>query len=192
MTDELPKCKLCGQEPTHLSGGRVSHICVTPEAEWRRLHGPRLAPEYVSRLRALREECVRGGMYLLPRADSGAGGGSDMSGYDFSAAAANELLEAADQKIEALQAENKRLRGPHAEMADSRRAFSREEMIEEAKAYMRDTWGPCRESEDRDLWHERLGMLVDFIHDRFPSNASGVPPAGSRSAPPGCSHGGGQ
>ena len=51
-----------------------------------------------------------------------------------------------------------------------RRAFSREEMIEEAKAYMRETWGPCRESEDRDKWHERLGMLVDFIHDRFPSN----------------------
>ena len=52
-------------------------------------------------------------------------------------------------------------------------AASREEMIEEAKAYMRDTWGPCRESEDRDRWHERLGMLVDFIHDRFPSNAGG-------------------
>ena len=51
-------------------------------------------------------------------------------------------------------------------------AFSREEMIEEAKAYMRDTWGPCRESEDRDRWHERLGMLVDFIHDRFPPNPS--------------------
>jgi len=36
---------------------------------------------------------------------------------------------------------------------------------------MLETWGPCRESEDRDRWHERLGMLVDFIHDRFPSNA---------------------
>jgi hypothetical protein len=44
-------------------------------------------------------------------------------------------------------------------------------MIEEAKAYMCETWGPCRESEDRDKWHERLGMLVDFIHDRFPSNS---------------------
>ena len=51
-----------------------------------------------------------------------------------------------------------------------RRAYSREEMIEEAKAYMCETWGPCRESEDRDKWHERLGMLVDFIHDRFPAN----------------------
>jgi len=94
-----------------------------------------------------------------------------MSGYDYSAEVANELLEAADQKIEALRAEIERLHGPHAEMADSRRAFSREEMIEEAKAYMRDTWGPCREVDDRDLWHERLGMLVDFIHDRFPANA---------------------
>ena len=53
-----------------------------------------------------------------------------------------------------------------------RRAFSREEMIEEAKSYMRETWGPCRESEERDRWHERLGMLVDFIHDRFPANAT--------------------
>jgi hypothetical protein len=51
-----------------------------------------------------------------------------------------------------------------------RRAFSREGMIEEAKDYMRATWGPCRESEDRDRWHKRFGMLVDFIHDRFPSN----------------------
>jgi len=43
-------------------------------------------------------------------------------------------------------------------------------MIEEAKAYMRETWGPCRESDDRNKWHERLGMLVDFIHDRFPAS----------------------
>ena len=54
-----------------------------------------------------------------------------------------------------------------------RRAYSREEMIEEAKTYMRETFGPCIASEDRDRWHERLGMLVDFVHDRFPSNAAG-------------------
>lgn len=54
------------------------------------------------------------------------------------------------------------------ETLESRRAVSREEMIEEAKAYMRETWGPYRESEDRERWRERLGMLVDFIHDRFP------------------------
>jgi hypothetical protein len=60
-----------------------------------------------------------------------------------------------------------------------RRAFSREEMIEEAKAYMRETWGPCIASEDRDRWHERLGMLVDFVHDRFPSNAARQFPARS-------------
>lgn len=51
-----------------------------------------------------------------------------------------------------------------------RRAYSREEMIEEAKAYMRETYGPCKECEDRERWHERLGMLVDFIHDRFPAS----------------------
>jgi hypothetical protein len=103
-----------------------------------------------------------------------------MSGYDYSSEVANELLEAADQKIDELQAENERMRGPQPEMTDSRRAFSREEMIEEAKAYMRDTWGPCRESEDRDLWHERLGMLVDFIHDRFPANATAHLPGGEK------------
>ena len=43
MTTELPTCKLCGQKPTQLSGGRVSHICVVSEAEWRRLRGPRRA-----------------------------------------------------------------------------------------------------------------------------------------------------
>ena len=53
-----------------------------------------------------------------------------------------------------------------------RRSYSREEMIEEAKMYMRETYGQCRESEDQDRWHERLGMLVDFIHDRFPSNVT--------------------
>jgi len=51
-TDELPRCRLCGHEPTQLSGGRVSHICVVSEAEWRRLHGPRLEPETVDALRA--------------------------------------------------------------------------------------------------------------------------------------------
>lgn len=43
-----------------------------------------------------------------------------MSGYDYSAELANELLEAADQKIEELQAENERLRGAHAEITGAR------------------------------------------------------------------------
>lgn len=51
-----------------------------------------------------------------------------------------------------------------------RRAYSREEMIDEAKKYMRETYGLCLESNDRDRWHERFGMLVDFVHDRFPTS----------------------
>ena len=89
-----------------------------------------------------------------------------MSGYDYSAEVANALLEAADHQIEELRAEIERLHGP---------------MIEEAKAYMRETWGPCLESEDRDRWHERLGMLVDFIHGRFSPNiavSGGLPATG--------------
>ncbi len=41
MADELPKCNVCKQAPVRLDGSRVSHICVTSEAYWRRLHGPR-------------------------------------------------------------------------------------------------------------------------------------------------------
>lgn len=55
-TDELPRCRLCGQEPTQLSYGRVSHICVVSEAEWRRLHGPRLDPEHLDVLRNLADD----------------------------------------------------------------------------------------------------------------------------------------
>jgi hypothetical protein len=65
-------------------------------------------------------------------------------------------------------------------MATIRRAYSREEMVREAQMYMADTWGPVRESANPDRWHERLGMLVDFIHDRFPSNdkvSGGTPSA---------------
>jgi len=43
-----------------------------------------------------------------------------MSGYDYSAELANELLEEADQKIEALQAENERLRGPRRALTGTR------------------------------------------------------------------------
>jgi hypothetical protein len=53
--NELPRCRLCGQEPTHLSGGRVSHICVVSEADWRLLHGPRLAQETLRCLRDIAE-----------------------------------------------------------------------------------------------------------------------------------------
>ena len=49
-----------------------------------------------------------------------------------------------------------------------RKAYSREEMIEEAKLFMTENYGKASECGDKDRWHERLGMLVSFIHDRFP------------------------
>jgi len=54
----------------------------------------------------------------------------------------------------------------------ARRAYSREEMIDEARAHMRETFGPCRESANQDAWHGRLGLLVDFVHSRFPAAAA--------------------
>jgi hypothetical protein len=53
--DELPKCAVCKQTPVRLPGGGVMHMCVTSEADWRRLHGPRLAlsPDDVEALRCL-------------------------------------------------------------------------------------------------------------------------------------------
>lgn len=46
------------------------------------------------------------------------------------------------------------------------RSFSRENLVEEAKKYMRDTYGVPRDMspEEQDRYHTRLGMLVDFIH----------------------------
>ncbi len=55
-----------------------------------------------------------------------------------------------------------------------RRAYSREEMIEAAKAYMVKTFGPSCESGYREEWYANLGLLVDFIGERFPSGGGGV------------------
>jgi len=62
--NELPRCRLC-LVPYGVPHPRTCPLwdVLLSEADWRRLHGTRLEPEYVSALRALREECVRGGMY---------------------------------------------------------------------------------------------------------------------------------
>jgi hypothetical protein len=64
MSDELPKCWLCGKAPGWYAmlSGLVLVACNNPECAgrgyampqdcWRRLHGPRLAPEEVLHLRA--------------------------------------------------------------------------------------------------------------------------------------------
>lgn len=46
--------------------------------------------------------------------------------------------------------------------------YSREEIYEHAKTFMVETYGPVRESPDKDKWHERYGLLLSFLHDRFP------------------------
>lgn len=54
-----------------------------------------------------------------------------------------------------------------------RKAYSREEIITEARAYMVKSFGAPQDSGDSHRWYERLGMLADFLSDRFPSNESG-------------------
>lgn len=51
-----------------------------------------------------------------------------------------------------------------------RKAYSREEIIAEARAYMIATFGRPSESGDKEAWYGRLGMLVDFLTDRFPAD----------------------
>ncbi len=51
-----------------------------------------------------------------------------------------------------------------------RSGYSRDEIYEHAKTFMVETYGPVRESPDKDKWHERFGFLLSFLHDRFPSN----------------------
>lgn len=49
-----------------------------------------------------------------------------------------------------------------------RTAYSREEIIQEAKRFMVETYGPVSQVGDKDKWHEKLGLLVSFLHDKFP------------------------
>ena len=49
-----------------------------------------------------------------------------------------------------------------------RRSYSREEMITEAHAYVNKL-----DSSDIARKYERLGLLVDFIHECFPANERG-------------------
>lgn len=54
----------------------------------------------------------------------------------------------------------------------ARRAYSREEMISEARLYMSNNYGmpATLDANEREHWYVKLGMMVDFISDMFPSN----------------------
>ena len=48
------------------------------------------------------------------------------------------------------------------------RAYTQDEALNLARKYMIDTFGPSKDAEDRSLWHQRLGMLADFVMVNFP------------------------
>jgi hypothetical protein len=49
--------------------------------------------------------------------------------------------------------------------------LSREKFIDQAKTYMEETYGKCSMSNNKDKWLEHFGMLIDFIHNSFPTEA---------------------
>ena len=49
-----------------------------------------------------------------------------------------------------------------------RRAYSRSEMFEQARAYICVMFGPCSDAQDQSRWLERLGLLTHFIINHFP------------------------
>ncbi len=53
-----------------------------------------------------------------------------------------------------------------------RYAISHEEAMDKAKLWMRETYGAAKDlsPEQRDRYHERLGLLVDFLHTLLPPN----------------------
>jgi hypothetical protein len=54
------------------------------------------------------------------------------------------------------------------------RAYSHDEAINVAKQWMRDNYGIAREldEESRDRYHEKLGLLVDFLWVLHPPESS--------------------
>lgn len=53
----------------------------------------------------------------------------------------------------------------------ARRAYSRQEITDEAKAWMILNYGMPKDldADARDRWHEKLGLLYDFLTDSFPA-----------------------
>lgn len=44
---------------------------------------------------------------------------------------------------------------------------TKQELDRKAKEFMLDTYGTAKESEDKDKWYERYGMLLDFISQLY-------------------------
>lgn len=57
-------------------------------------------------------------------------------------------------------------------------SFSEKEITARCRVYMAATYGPVKgiPREERDRWHERLGMLVDFSLDLFKLPIRGTEP----------------
>ncbi len=70
------------------------------------------------------------------------------------------------------------LRGPPDITPEPTRfSYTHQQMLDAAKQWMRDNYGVARELPEasRDRYHEKLGLLVDFIGTVFSSNPPGGP-----------------
>lgn len=45
--------------------------------------------------------------------------------------------------------------------------FTEEELQKRVKSYLIELYGPSSESEDKDRWMERFGLLCSFINELF-------------------------
>lgn len=66
-------------------------------------------------------------------------------------------------------------------MEPLRTSYSRDEIIAHAKAFLLERLGKrsdCQTYEELERWHTRLdtglGLLVNFLHDRFPADNTAV------------------
>lgn len=51
-----------------------------------------------------------------------------------------------------------------------RREYSREEITEAARKWLRENYPPENTAESVNRWCERFGLLVHFLHEHFPTN----------------------
>lgn len=59
---------------------------------------------------------------------------------------------------------------PAPDCSPVRVAYSREEMIERARIWMRKNYPVENTAESANAWMARFGLMVDFITDMFPAN----------------------
>lgn len=66
--------------------------------------------------------------------------------------------------------------------------MKRSDLIAAAREYMIDNYGRCNESDDRDRWNERFGLLVDFLTTISERTPPAVTAAASPKANTGVKH----